>query len=79
MANLTISVNNEVLKRARIRALEENSSVNTVLSKYLEEYAQTDEVHRRRQKAVKALLALADQCQCGRDGKTWNRDELYER
>ena len=31
MANLTISVNDEVLKRARIRALEENSSVNTVL------------------------------------------------
>ena len=36
MANLTISVNDEVLKRARIRALEENSSVNTVLGQYLE-------------------------------------------
>ena len=31
MANLTISVDEEVLKRARIRALEENSSVNAVL------------------------------------------------
>lgn len=79
MANLTISVNNEVLKRARIRALEENSSVNSVLGKYLEEYAQIDEVRRRRQEAVTALLALAGQCQCRRDGKTWNRDELHER
>jgi hypothetical protein len=28
MANLTITVDDEVLKQARIRALEENSSVN---------------------------------------------------
>jgi len=76
MANLTISVNDEVLKRARIRALEENSSVNTVLGKYLEEYARIDEVRRRRREA---LLALAEQCQCGREGKIWNRDELHER
>ena len=70
MANLTISVNNEVLKRARIRALEENNSVNTVLGKYLEEYARIDEVRRRRQEALKALLALAEQCQCGRGEKS---------
>ena len=76
MANLTISVNDEVLKQARIRALEENSSVNTVLGKYLEEYARIDEVRRRRREA---LLALAEQCQCGREGKIWNRDELHER
>ncbi|MEZ5577127.1 MAG: hypothetical protein R3F44_16460 [Candidatus Competibacteraceae bacterium] len=76
MANLTISVNDEVLKRARIRALEENSSVNTVLGQYLEEYARIDEVRRRR---WEALLALAEQCQCGREGKIWNRDELHER
>ncbi|MGB5065551.1 MAG: hypothetical protein WBQ37_17610 [Candidatus Competibacter sp.] len=79
MANLTISVNNEVLKRARIRALEENSSVNTVLGKYLEEYARIDEVRRHRQEVLKALLVLAEQCQCGREGKIWNRDELHER
>ena len=79
MANLTISVNNEVLKRARIRALEENSSVNTVPRKYLEEYARIDEVRRHRQEVLKALLVLAEQCQCGREGKIWNRDELHER
>ena len=33
MANLTISVDEEALKRARIRALEENSSVNAVLAR----------------------------------------------
>ena len=48
MANLTISVSDEVLKRARIRALKENRSVNAMLGQYLEEYAQMDEVQRRR-------------------------------
>ena len=31
--NLTITVEDEVLKRARMRALEENTSVNAVLRK----------------------------------------------
>jgi hypothetical protein len=79
MANLTISVDEDVLKRARLRALEENSSVNAVLGKYLEEYAQTDELRRRREEALKSLLELADRCQAGRGGKTWTRDELHER
>lgn len=79
MANLTISVDEEVLKRARIRALEENSSVNAVLARYLEEYARTDELRRRREEALKSLLELADRCQVGHGDKTWTRDELHER
>ena len=38
MANLTISVDEDVLKRARIRASEENTSVNAVLGGYLREF-----------------------------------------
>jgi hypothetical protein len=79
MANLTISVDEEVLKRARMRALEENSSVNAVLAKYLEEYAQKNELRRRRQEALRALLALADRCQAGRAAERWTRDDLHER
>ncbi len=79
MANLTISVDDEVLKRARIRALEENSSVNAVLGRYLAEYAGAAEIERRRAEALKALLALADKCRAGRQGRTWTRDELHER
>ncbi len=79
MANLTISVDEEVLKRARIRALEENSSVNAVLAKYLERYARTDELRQRREQALRSLLELADRCQAGRGGETWTRDDLHER
>ena len=38
MANLTITVDEEVLRRARIRALELNTSVNAVLREYLDEF-----------------------------------------
>ncbi|NCC30354.1 MAG: hypothetical protein EOM22_19910 [Gammaproteobacteria bacterium] len=79
MANLTITVDDEVLKQARMRALEENSSVNAILGRYLQDYAQADAARQRRQDALDALLALARQCGCGRAGKTWTREDLHER
>jgi hypothetical protein len=78
MANLTISVDDEVLKRARIRALEDNTSVNSVLARYLESYARSDELRRRREAALNALLALAEESRAGSGGRRWSRDELYE-
>ena len=39
MTNLTITVDEQTLKRARMRALEEDTSVNAVLREYLEAYA----------------------------------------
>lgn len=42
MANLTITVDEATLKRARLRALEEDTSVNRVLAAYLEEYARNN-------------------------------------
>jgi hypothetical protein len=79
MANLTISVNDDTLKQARMRALEENRSVNAILGQYLEDYARTDEILHQRRKALNTLRALAEQCQCGRKGNAWTRDELHER
>ncbi len=79
MSNLTISVDSEVLKRARIRALEENSSVNAVLGNYLKEYARIDEVRWRRLEALDRLLEIADAYPIDRGGKRWSREELHER
>lgn len=79
MPNLTISVDEEVLKRARIRALEENTSVNAVLAQHLEEYARIEQVRQRRQEALERLLTLADTHTIDRGGGRWSRDALYER
>ena len=74
--NLTITVDDEVLKRARIRALEQDTSVNAVLRDYLESYAGGS---RRRREAVRRLLELSRTTRSGRGAATWTRDELHER
>ena len=74
--NLTITVDSNVLKRARLRALEEDTSVNAVLGDYLEAYAGGAVRNRH---AVRRLLLLAETGESGRGGAAWTRDELHER
>lgn len=77
MTNLTVSIDEGLLKRARIRALERDTSVNALVRGYLEDLAgQTPP-----QDGVRALLALARQSDCGSGpgGRGWTRDELHER
>jgi KaiC/GvpD/RAD55 family RecA-like ATPase len=74
--NLTITVDGDLLKRARIRALQEDTSVNSVLRQFLEAYAGMGE---RRRDAVADLLALSETARSRRGSAKWTRDELYER
>ena len=74
--NLTIVVDDETLKRARIRAIQENTSVNAVVRGYLREYAGVD---RRRSEACESLIALSRSCNSRRGGAKWTRDDLHER
>jgi len=74
--NLTITVDSHVLKRARLRARQEDTSVNAVLGDYLEAYAGGAS---RNGQAVRRLLLLAKSSESGRGGAVWTRDELHER
>ncbi len=74
MANLTITVDDNMLKRARIKALENGTSVNAILRAHLETYA---EEKREREEAVEGLLELAGRRR--RRLVRWTRDELHER
>jgi len=77
MANLTLSINDELLKRARIRALERDTSVNSLVRSYLEELASGDSTP----SGIVGFLALAESIHAssGPGGRQWTRDELYER
>ena len=79
MANLTIDIDEEVLKQARTRALGENTSVNDVLGEYLMAYARLDGVRRNRLAALDRLLKTADENPIDRGGRRWRRDALYDR
>lgn len=76
MANLTITVNDDSLKKARIRALQEGTSVNALLQEYLDSYSG---VRRAQQDAVEKILTVSRQSKSRRGGRNWSRDELYER
>jgi plasmid stability protein len=77
MANLTITVDEETVKRARIRALKEGTSVNALLRSYLEEYSG---VRRERMEAGRKLLELARSSGMSSLGKGLpKREELYDR
>lgn len=76
MSNLTITVDDEVLKRARIRALQEGTSVNAELRRYLQTYSG---IRKSSSEAVKAIFKLADEHPCSSHGKKWTRDDIYDR
>ncbi len=77
MTNLTITVDDEVLKRARLRALQEDTSVNALLRDTLEAYAG---VKAERESAVRELLRLTKETRAGGGGaRRWTREELYGR
>ncbi len=78
MTNLTITVDEQTLKRARMRALEEGTSVNAVLRDYLESYAG---VSKEQKEALERILADARKggTGSGPGGRTWRREDLYDR
>jgi len=84
MANLTITVDEATLRQARIRALEQGTSVNAVLAEYLRRFAGRRE---QQDRALHALFSLADESQRSsarrrakqRGPRDWTRGDLHER
>jgi plasmid stability protein len=73
--NLTITVDDEVLRRARIRALSQGTSVNAVLREFLESYAGSEVEAAARTRLAK--LARGSTASSGPDGRTWTREDLH--
>ena len=76
MANLTITIDDEILRRARVRATEQDTSVNSLLRDYLVAYAATGTTW---EQAADAILRLSAHARAGRGDRRWSRDELHER
>jgi hypothetical protein len=76
MTHVTLSIDEEALKKARIRALEQGTSVNAVLRDLLEAYAG---VQTAQTAATQDLLALSRQSTASRGERRRTRDELHDR
>lgn len=77
VANLTLTIDDETLRAARIRALEQGVSVNALVREYLAAYAGRGGAR----EAVRAFLGRAarSDASSGSGGRRWTRDELYDR
>lgn len=76
MANLTITVDDDLLRKARVHAAELGTSVNAVLRDYMVVWAAGTG---NRQRAIEALLTRSKRARSARGGRRWTRDDLHER
>jgi hypothetical protein len=76
MANVTISIDGELLKRARIRAIEQGTSVNGLIREYLMTLAGA----RPLKQAMDEVIDLARRSRSGSgpSGRNWTREDLYD-
>jgi hypothetical protein len=77
MTNLTLTVDEDILRVARIKALERGTSVNALVREYLRQLA-------GRSAAAEGIAEFfaatrGSGAGSGPEGRSWSRDELYER
>jgi len=75
MADLTLSLDDGLLHKAREAALREHTSVNAVVREYLIRYV---DAKSRRLQALDTLDALAERSASASDA-AWTLDSLHER
>ncbi len=62
MSNLTISVDDDLIKRARVRAIQQGTSLSAKVREFLQQYAnESDEqLKRQREEAAAALMTAIE-------------------
>ncbi|MDA3951700.1 MAG: hypothetical protein PF508_21010 [Spirochaeta sp.] len=77
MANVTISIDDDILKRARKIAIDRDTSFNGLVRGYIESLVAHEQ--RRRQLQIEELDRLFAESTALVGPVTWTRDELHER
>ncbi|MBM5809395.1 MAG: hypothetical protein FJ051_06200 [Cyanobacteria bacterium M_surface_9_m1_291] len=75
MANLTLSLDDALLQKAREAALRDNTTVNALVREYLTRYV---DARSRRLQALDAFDAAADRS-CSASKGPWSRESLHQR
>lgn len=75
MAHLTLTIDDDLLRRARIRALEQGESVNGLVRTWLERFADRD----AQVNATEAIIEISRRAggSSGAGGRDWTRDDAY--
>ena len=77
MSNITLNINDDIIKKVRKIAIDKNSTMTAMIRDYLQSVVDRETPERERE------IALLEKSfnKLGRDmGKrTWSRDDLYDR
>jgi plasmid stability protein len=77
MAKLTLHIDDDLLRKARIRAREEGTSVDAMVGDFLARFAGAERGH----PSLRAFLEVARESSAssGASGRQWTRDSLHDR
>ena len=79
MKNITVSLDDEIYRRARIKAAEQNSSVSALVRGFLVHLTEGEsEIERRKRLQAETIAAIRAQ-QTFRAADRLSRDDLHER
>jgi len=76
MSNLTISLDDALIRKARVRAIHEGTSVSARIREFLAAYAGEDN---RQQQAGRDFIAAARRSKANSQGAAWSRADIYDR
>ena len=74
-ANLTLQLDVDVIRRARIVAAKRGTSVSALVARELDSLVERDARYEEASRRAKELMARATP----RGGRSWRRDELHDR
>ncbi|MEP6484947.1 MAG: hypothetical protein ABJB01_10900 [Rudaea sp.] len=78
MANITLTIDDELLIKARQRAARENTSVNAIVREHLANYARAGDEDRARD-LIRLMDDIVAKDRPSSGGKKWTREEIYDR
>ncbi len=79
MKNITVSLDDEVYRRARIKAAEQNSSVSALVRRFLIHLTEGESENERRKRLQAETIAAIKARQSFRAADRIPRDELHDR
>lgn len=78
LQNVTLSIPKTILRRAKVIAVEQETSLSSLMTQMLTELVETQD--RYAQARVRHLAWLEHAANLGTEGRaTWTREELHER
>jgi len=73
MANITLSIDDDLLRKGRTYAAKHNTSLNNLIRRLLRITVEADS-----SRWLEECFALMDQAGADSDGQKWKRSDLYE-